>query len=846
MKRRAFLFVLAFAASANADVDVRALAAAIGARSGGSANSGMLARPSMSALVEVPEGDDPGAYGLPKIGPRFTAARGSIAALAELAQAHPTWRVTWSAPLRLFSDRAALWTRAPEFRNDTGLTGKGVFVGIIDAGIDVSHPDFRNADGTTRIAYYVDFSRGPLGLHPEIEGLCAENPSCKRNAEASRAKTLDYAVLTAADIDAILAGTGATPAPTDPEGHGTHVASLAAGNGGPEGKYVGVAPEASLIVVKASDAGGFIENATIPVAASLVFSLAERAGKDVGLPYIPTVVNLSLGTDFGNHDGTSALEKSLSEFVGKDHPGRAIVAAAGNSAGLANPRSKFPTPLGIHTEVHVPPRSSIRVPIVTEGVEHPSSTLSGNILIWIAFRPGDEVSVGVDENDGPIVTPLTPGRALERTEGDLTIDIANGALMNQDIGPVTGNAAAVVFSGSWAKDRTFAIRLQGHGTANLWVQPSTPLGEGDALFPAATKESTVAIPAASPNVIAVGATLNRTEWTDRSGIDVTVPSFGGIKNPEPDSVVFFSGAGPTMDLRMKPDLVAPGAFVVGAMSAQADPDVNDGSAFVAGPPLCAEGVLDCTVVDDRHAVLSGTSMAAPIVTGAVALLLAEKPDRTQDEILMLLQAGSRFPQGLVRMRTQLGAGALDLEGILDVERVVSTPENREASKSGSWLNLGVTYAHPDPSWRIPAVLALRDEQGLVADAPLDELVVDVVGGSLAEGLQHVAPGFYRFAVAANDGTGGDTLRVTVVHRGVTLLSQEVPIAVDVNVAREGFSARGGCATVHASRGGGALLDAVALAIIARTNRRRRNAARMVRSLGRTDTWARSLRGWFRR
>src|SRR5204863_288070 len=80
--------------------------------------------------------------------------------------------------------------------------------------------------------------------------------------------------------------------------------------------------------------------------------------------------------------------------------------------------------------------------------------------------------------------------------------------------------------------------------------------------------------------------------------------------------------------------------------------------------------------DDEHAVLSGTSMAAPIVTGAVALLFEEKPERTQEEVVTLLQAGARFPTGLIRVETQLGAGALDLEGILDVERATATPVAR--------------------------------------------------------------------------------------------------------------------------------------------------------------------------
>jgi MYXO-CTERM domain-containing protein len=838
VKCRAFLLVLALATNASADLNVRALAGAMAARPSGPPGHGVLSRPNMSALIELPESDDPRAFGLPRIGSHFSVARGSVAELATLATAHPTWRVTWSAPLKLLSDRAGAWSRAPAFRNDTGLTGKGVFVGIVDAAFDVAHPDFRNPDGTTRIAYLVDFSREPLGLHPELETLCLESQLCKRSAEASITGELPYAVLTAADIDAILLGAGPGPVPTDPEGHGTHVASLAAGNGGPTGKYAGVAPQASLVLVRAADGDGFIDNAVIPAATSLIFSLAERSGAAAGLARVPTVVNLSLGTDFGNHDGTSALEKSLAEMVGRNHPGRAIVAAAGNSAGVANPRSQYPAPLGIHTEVHVPMRSSLRVPIVTEVA---GEAVSGAILVWISFRPGDEISVGLDKNDGPIIVPQRPGSISEHTEGELTVDIVNRSLADARISPDDRNAAAVIIRGSWPTSRTFAIRLQGHGTANLWVQTSAPLGEGDALFPAATKESTISIPAASPSVIAVGATLNRTEWIDRNGNAITVPSFGGLKNPEPDSVVFFSGAGPTADLRMKPDIVAPGAFVVGAMSGQADPKDNLDSVF-AGSSLCDDVDEDCTVVDDGHAVLSGTSMASPIVTGAVALLFEENPDRTQDEMLALLQAGARYPTGFVRTGTQLGAGALDLGGILDVERSMAVPASRTPSREKSWLNLGASYAHPDATWRIPAILQLRDESGLVADAVDDELAVEVGRGTVTERLERVAPGFYRFAVAASDGTGGDTLNVAIVHRGSTLLSQDLPIGVDVNVARGGFSARGGCSTTPGSGRAGAWLLAGALVLTAWTKRRRKSAARTVRNRGRTDKWAPNRRG----
>jgi len=93
---------------------------------------------------------------------------------------------------------------------------------------------------------------------------------------------------------------------------------------------------------------GAIQDADIIQATRFVFEQAE-------LLHLPAVVNLSLGSDFGTHDGSSALEQGLASFVGPEFPGRAIVVAAGNSGGLfAGIGTGEPEPFGIHTEVHIP------------------------------------------------------------------------------------------------------------------------------------------------------------------------------------------------------------------------------------------------------------------------------------------------------------------------------------------------------------------------------------------------------------------------------------------------------------------------------------------------------------
>lgn len=814
---------MSLASNASSNVDVRAIARAVSR--GGSNTSAASAQPFASrdlpVLIEVPDGDDPTLHGLSRIGTHFSAVKAPLADLVSLAAAHPRWRVTWSAPMRLLLDRATAWGRVPEFRNDTGLSGTGVVVGIVDAGIDVRHPDLRKADGTTRIAYLVDFSRDATGKHPD------EEERCKKAG-------FPCGVFSAAEIDALVAAQREADIPNDPDGHGTHVASLAAGNGGDEGKYVGVAPEASLVVARVADASGSIDASVIPLATDLVFHFAETMGHERGLDRVPAVANLSLGQDFGNHDGNSAIEKSLGELVGSNHPGRCIVAAAGNSATIYTGNFGYPNPFGIHTEVNVPERSSIRVPMVA--LTRPKN-LSGNLYVWISFRPSDSVSVGIDQNDGPILQPVAPGNGNKATRDQVTVAVVNGTLKRDGYTPDNVNAAVAVVGGTWPSSKTFAIRLEGHGTASLWLQGDGDFADGPVFFPAASKEATIASPAASPSIIAVGATLNRTEWVDRDGKTIPVPTFGGVANPEPDSVAYFSAAGPTSDLRMKPDIVAPGAFVVGAMARSADPTTNAFSSFF--DPGCGDPNTDCpNVVDDEHGVLSGTSMSAPIVAGAVALLFQEKPDSTPEEIRTLLQAGARLPTGLVRLRSQLGPGALDLVGVRDVEAAMRTPVVREPDSGRSWMSVASGYAHPDAAWRIPGVLELRDGAGRVADGfDTSALAVDADPGLVVEPLERVAPGLYRFAVAAGAGTGGDTLRVSATYRSEVLAETDLPIAVDVNVAREGFSARGGCVAAGAARR--STTAPWPLAIILFLGRRRIRAARTARSRGRTDTSVRS-------
>ncbi|MEO6601257.1 MAG: S8 family serine peptidase, partial [Polyangiaceae bacterium] len=403
----------------------------------------------------------------------------------ELAQAHPDWSFDWAPPRHALLDRIEGWVHAESVRQSTQTSGQGVVVGIVDTGIELTHADFRNVDGSTRVAWLLDVSRGAAGKQRTLEATYGCNASA------------GCAVFSAADLDALMANDTLGDEPSDPFGHGTHVASLAAGNGlsSKPARYIGVAPEATYVIARVAHADGSIGDADLLRAVKFVFDRAEDLG-------MPAVVNLSLGSDFGAHDGSSALEQGLSGLVGPAFPGRAIVVAAGNSAGLYGGElsAKYPGPFGIHTEVHVPRDSVSRVPLLTPAVA--GNTVHGTAYVWIGFRDGDEVSVAVEDKTGTRVSAVTVGHGGSYDGKDFEINVQNGTTSSSSTDSVSPgrHGALIAISGTWPADSDFAIVLEGHGSAQLWVQgegdlnPETGLG---ALFPRAEKEGTINVPAAA-------------------------------------------------------------------------------------------------------------------------------------------------------------------------------------------------------------------------------------------------------------------------------------------------------------------------------------------------------------
>lgn len=765
--------------------------------------------------------------------PRVSRAR-----WVPLGRQHGLWRIPdaelpwatqahWSAPLHLLMDRASGAVRLPQARSasvasGSSGTGAGVVIGIVDAGVDTTHADLQHPDGTTRIAWYLDFAADPAGVHPELEAAYGCAP------EAG----LRCAILSASDINQRLASPERGDEPRDAVGHGTHIAAIAAGNGRSldGAAYAGIAPEATLIAVRVTGSSGAIRDADVALASEFVFARAAELG-------MPAVVNLSLGNDFGAHDGSSELSRLLASSIGPEHPGRAIVVAAGNSGqlhrGLVEERAE---PLGIHAEVDVSAGEPRRVPLLTPAPGGGRAMTDASIFVWLNLFPESELSVALSLPDGTRLGPVALGGTQTLDTGELGAAIVHGV----DSAPPelaealpgvaelllpSAGSAAVLIDGRWPAASTFQIELAGAGRAELWAQSEGDLGPGaapmGAVFANATVQQTITIPASDPALIAVGASINRLGWSDTRGTLVTF-STTEQPAPEPGGPAFFSSAGPNRLGDLKPDLLAPGGFVVSAMPSAADPRGFASSVFAG---LCAP--LGCQVVTPEYAVTAGTSMAAPMASGAIALLLEQNPRLTQPELRALLQAGTRpldLPADVV---SREGGGVLDLEqswraAFGDAEGGALSPS---PGAEHSRLRFAAEALVADPERQLAARLWLRDAGGRISDHDPARLSLHVSGARVAQPLAHLAPGLFGFALSSPAPALAERAHVEVRFDERTLLTGELPVLGPVE--RRAATAGGGCgllvegvgaASRHSSPGVPAVLLALLVALRHRPGR----------------------------
>lgn len=463
------------------------------------------------------------------------------------------------------------------------IDGRGVIVGIVDYGCDFNHHNFRNPDGTTRILFLWDQRGGQSATSPIGFNYGREFDATAINA--AFASSSPYLKL------------GYNPGKGS---HGTHVMDIAAGNGRGTGRP-GVAPAADLIFVQVepsdvNDEESFGNSRILLEAVDYIFSKAAALNR-------PAVVNISLGTHGGPHDGTTLAEQGFDSLL--QTPGRAICISAGNSW----------------------ERGAHATGVISQGVKRtlrwiiqPNDLSRNELEVWYSGNAVCEVSIitpsGMKLN--PIVLGTTV--SLKNTAGSVI-----GRVFHRATDPNNGDNQIDVFLEPSAPAGEWGIELSTAGAQPLefhaWIErddPSQGNPAAQSRFADADVARTYSIGSVScgRRTIAVGSYLS-------SDQDISP----------------FSSEGPTRDGRKKPEISAPGQWL---------------------NPYWTWGIQAAMSGTQATTRMSGTSMASPHIAGVVALMMQAAPNPlSAEDLTKALVASARRADSAITWDGRFGFGRVD-------------------------------------------------------------------------------------------------------------------------------------------------------------------------------------------
>lgn len=360
------------------------------------------------------------------------------------------------------------------------LFGAGILTAVIDSGIDYSHPDFRNTDGSTRIRALWDQSIA--GNPPEGYFLGTEYTQDQINAALQEpTKVRQEQVVPSRDVS----------------GHGTSVAAIAAGNGRGSvgGIYAGVAPESELLIVKLGNPrqGGFPRTTELMQGVDYVLRKA--------LEYrMPVAINISFGNTYGSHEGTSLLERYLDDML--NYWKSVICVGSGNEGTSAG-----------HTSGMLKEREEQRVEL---GVQQREPAL--NVQLWKSYV--DEVDISVIGPSGVRVGPISERLGTQRfriggTEILLYYGKPSPYQTNQEIYFDFIPTGSYIDSGVW--QIVLTPRKVVTGIYQMWLPSQSVLNQGTAFLNPVSSD-TLTIPSTASRVVTVGAYDARSfSYADFSG-----------------------------------------------------------------------------------------------------------------------------------------------------------------------------------------------------------------------------------------------------------------------------------------------------------------------------------------
>lgn len=579
------------------------------------------------------------------------------------------------------------------------LSGAGVLLGIIDSGIDVFHGAFRHDDDTTRIVALRDFtsphrlvvSGAPTGgsfmlgwVPPKGKpgaGTLEQSSAIPFNATAAQVQTAletipaikdgdlevdggplpsgitvqftgrylrkdvnDLVVYSQAltpgtahidvvsghtyseeDIDDALENSPDSFGHWDDGGHGTHVAGIAAGDGSQAGNchladyYVGVAPDADLIVAKTRGDDQMIE------ALEWMFDEAQTRGQALA-------VNISQFGLSGARDGSTPLERKIDELLEATPAGRAIVKSAGNTGALHDWNQETRPQVyrygsSIHSFKSVPANDERTMTAVVIAKDRLANQLdfwysgAGRLTLTVK-APRDPDTTPPCAPDDPFQTEALHGHTV-RVTSQTNASTTGRHRIFVEIVPPSGRA---IRTGEWVFTLT---ETAGTPTdVHCWILAQRPDQHPRFIANDDQQLSTLTTPGTAHRIITV-ANYDHRE----------------------DEIAESSSRGPTTDERTgfatKPDIAAPGTGIVAARSGAVD-----------------DGICCQCCRQDVYATKSGTSMAAPHITGIIALIFERNESLTWEQVRAHLRTHAEPPDpitGPTLPNHTWGAGIVNAE-----------------------------------------------------------------------------------------------------------------------------------------------------------------------------------------
>ena len=536
--------------------------------------------------------------------------------------------------------------------------GAGVLVGIIDVnGFDFSHPDFLDENGNTRFVRIWD--QGGTNRPSPYHTIA---PGDRKSERYKGWDAFDYgSEISGEQLNKAIQNAPPINLPAyklEPQSqmlessHGTHVASIAAGNHGVASKAMIAGVLVSLKPSEAKDRRStFFDSTRLAHAVDYLINLAKELGKrDKREPY-PVVINISLGTNGHAHDGSSALNRWIDSAV--TVPGRAICVAAGNAGQeVAEYEGDTGYIMGrIHTSGRIPARglnTDIEWLVAGNGI----ADISENELeIWYSSQ--DRFAVSVRPPGMDWIGPIEPRYFVENKQ---LPDKSLLSIYNEVYNPANGcNYISIYLSpfrhrtgiigvraGQWT------VRLHGleikDGRYHGWIERDDPLPVG--------KIGDDKFAWRFPSFFSQKSMVDDSSVSSL-GCGFRIISVANL-NEARELINISSSQGPTRDGRFKPDVAAPGTDIIAANG------------------FAPKG--------DEWVSMTGTSMASPFVTGVVGLMLAVEPNLTAAQIEGILQSTAQpLPGNDFKWINSAGFGRIDPKKCLQEAATINDNNKKEIS-----------------------------------------------------------------------------------------------------------------------------------------------------------------------